>query len=397
MVSVTGPTVNISYDYDVEGRRVRETDANGTRNYLIDGLLPNGQVVAETNGNGDLVAQYVFGLGRISESRGQTVRTFHTDGQGSTRQLSDPEGNTVAEYWYTAFGEELARSGGADNQFRYTGEQWDASARQYYLRARWVDPANGMFTSQDPVHGNTSRPWQGNAYQYAGASPVSFSDPGGEMMGFAGAVVAMMQSYAQSAAVNAALSVAMAQAEEDRLRARYEAPALRPGGNKHRFLVYMSNYYNEATNIPWDFPGATYAEELDQTKGYLAGIAAIMRVDFRFETATTQNLTDLMGQGDRNAIVSHGNDGEAVVFSRFNTGRDPGTPNTIDARTRVTFDALRDAARPDSRTYLSSCFAAIHVKPYNPTLDAGRIGLTPISTLIQDAKREMRLWILSAK
>jgi len=61
----------------------------------------------------------------------------------------------------------------------YTGEQFNATTGQYYLRARYYDPGTGRFNRLDPFPGNTSDPVSLHKYLYAGANPVMFSDPTG--------------------------------------------------------------------------------------------------------------------------------------------------------------------------------------------------------------------------
>ncbi|MBD3242648.1 MAG: hypothetical protein GF331_18805, partial [Chitinivibrionales bacterium] len=148
MVSVSGPGVSASYVYDHDGRRVQ---ADGKR-YLIDNGFQYAQVVAEYDAAQSPTATYVYGLERISQDRG-VVSTYLVDGQGSIRQLADAAGNVTDSYWYTAFGGELASSGTTENEFRYTGEQWDPNAGLYYLRARWMNPTVDLFIGTDPVKG----------------------------------------------------------------------------------------------------------------------------------------------------------------------------------------------------------------------------------------------------
>jgi RHS repeat-associated protein len=62
---------------------------------------------------------------------------------------------------------------------RYTGQQWDDSARMYYLRARYYSPANGLFNRIDPYSGNYSDPQSLHKYLYCHANPVNATDPSG--------------------------------------------------------------------------------------------------------------------------------------------------------------------------------------------------------------------------
>ena len=179
MVSVTGPTVSVAYAYDHEGRRVEETTAAGTKRYLIDGLLPYGQVVAETDSAGAFVAAYVYGLEHIAQERAGVTRTFAADAQGSVRQLTDAAGAVTDQYWYTAFGEELAKTGTTANEFRYVGEQADPNSGFYYLRARWMSPRVGTFVSPDPSVGEPESPATLHRYGYAGNTPMTLGDRSG--------------------------------------------------------------------------------------------------------------------------------------------------------------------------------------------------------------------------
>jgi RHS repeat-associated protein len=93
--------------------------------------------------------------------------------------LTDTAGTITDTYFYNAFGEELAKTGTTENEFRYVGEQWDPNAGFYYLRARWYDQSTGRFASVDPYAGDPQAPVSLHRYLYANVSPVSFRDPSG--------------------------------------------------------------------------------------------------------------------------------------------------------------------------------------------------------------------------
>jgi RHS repeat-associated protein len=180
MASVTGPGVSVQYQYDADGRRVKETVGSVVKQYLIDRMLPYGQVVLETDGGNQLVAEFTYGLERISQARGGSSHFYLADGQGSIRQLTDSTG-TVSDTWdYTAFGELLARTGTTENRFTYTGEESDPNSGFTYLRARWMDPSTGRFVGVDPYAGDLQAPVSLHRYLYANSSPTHFTDPTGE-------------------------------------------------------------------------------------------------------------------------------------------------------------------------------------------------------------------------
>jgi RHS repeat-associated protein len=177
--SLTTPGPDVKYVYDAEGRRVKETVGATVKQYLIDPLLPYGQVILETDGVGDLNSEYVYGLERISQRRSGTSRYFLADGQGSIRHLADSVGAVTDTHFYTAFGEDLYSSGSTLHDFKYVGEQLDPNSGFYYNRARWMDPSTGRLIGVDPEKGDPQAPVSLHRYIYANASPIGFSDPSG--------------------------------------------------------------------------------------------------------------------------------------------------------------------------------------------------------------------------
>ena len=73
------------------------------------------------------------------------------------RGLLDEKGSLTDTYAYNAYGELTAKTGETENHFLYTGEYYDGVSGLYYLRARYMNPETGTFTSMDT--------WQGNLYE----------------------------------------------------------------------------------------------------------------------------------------------------------------------------------------------------------------------------------------
>jgi RHS repeat-associated protein len=85
-------------------------------------------------------------------------------------------GETVSK---DAFGEMISQSGTTPNEWRYEGEQYDQGSGLYDLRARWMDPGVGRFTSRDTFSGTQTDPVSLHPYLYAEADPVNRTDPSG--------------------------------------------------------------------------------------------------------------------------------------------------------------------------------------------------------------------------
>ena len=70
----------------------------------------------------------------------------------------------------------------------YCGEQQDETTGLYYLRARYMNPETGTFTSMDTYGGSVFDSTSLHKYLYANANPVSYTDPSG-YFGFADVVI----------------------------------------------------------------------------------------------------------------------------------------------------------------------------------------------------------------
>lgn len=189
LIAVTTPSLTASYRYDALGNR-REAVTNGsTSKYLVDPTHEHAQVLAELDGADQVVAEYVIGDDLISQRRPTSgVSYYHYDGTGSTRLLTDVSGNATNTYTYEAFGNVLNSTGSVENDFLYTGEQYDPNTGFYYLRARYYDAATGRFVSADPFPGWKFDPPSLHKYNYVHNDPVNKVDPSGKFVsiGFIG-------------------------------------------------------------------------------------------------------------------------------------------------------------------------------------------------------------------
>ena len=168
----------VTYEYDDENIRVSST-VNGTKTtYLLDSNRPYAQVLEEYEDE-SLKVRYVQGLDLISVERDGEVSVYLVDGLGSTRTLTDLDGEVVATYTYDAFGELLGSTGEVENDYLFAGEQFDGELGQYYLRQRFYDAGVGRFTRRDSWEGRIGEPVTLHKYLYGNGNPVNFVDPSG--------------------------------------------------------------------------------------------------------------------------------------------------------------------------------------------------------------------------
>ncbi|MCH8478870.1 MAG: hypothetical protein LAT56_13135 [Wenzhouxiangella sp.] len=171
----------VSYTYDAHGIRQRQVVDGVVARFLVDPTHQYAQVLEELDGAGNAVALYVIGLERIRQTRAGRVHTYHADGLGSIRALTDETGTRTDRYVYEAYGLLEYSEGNTDNPFRYTGEQDDPTLGFYYLRARYYNPATGRFPTMDTYQGRIHEPQTLHKYLYVHADPVNNIDPSGLM------------------------------------------------------------------------------------------------------------------------------------------------------------------------------------------------------------------------
>jgi RHS repeat-associated protein len=88
----------------------------------------------------------------------------------------------------------LSRTGATDNNYLYTGEQWDNDLGMYFLRARYMEPDKGRFWTQDSFEGNFSEPLRLHKYTYCQNNSINMVDYSGEFGISAGMVFTTVQA-----------------------------------------------------------------------------------------------------------------------------------------------------------------------------------------------------------
>jgi len=168
----------ISYAYDDNNIRVSTKVGSTTTNFLVDGNRAYDQVLEEFV-DGTPSVQYVYGLDLISQQQSGEQSVYLVDGLGSTRGLTDAIGEVASTYIYDAYGNLVSSTGTVQNNYLYTGEQFDSNVGHLYLRNRYYDPTTGRFTSRDIFEGFLTDPQSLAKYPYVHANPVNATDPSG--------------------------------------------------------------------------------------------------------------------------------------------------------------------------------------------------------------------------
>lgn len=114
----------------------------------------------------------------ISSRTGTAASYYIYDGDLSVRALTNEAGTVTDTLVFDAFGNEASKTGSTDNSYGFQGEEQDSTGL-YYLRARYMDPSTGTFTSMDTYSGSLSDPMSLHKYMFANSNPVMYSDPSG--------------------------------------------------------------------------------------------------------------------------------------------------------------------------------------------------------------------------
>ena len=165
-----------TYEYDYLGNRTAKTSNGVKTEYTTDISSGYSQVLKATTGNN--AVYYTRGFELISEREGSTASYYLYDGGLSVRALTNEAGSITDTLVFDAFGNEITKSGTTSNSYGLKGEEKDSTGL-YYLRARYMDPVTGTFTSMDTYGGSVSDPMSLHKYLYANSNPVMNTDPSG--------------------------------------------------------------------------------------------------------------------------------------------------------------------------------------------------------------------------
>ncbi|SDP08528.1 RHS repeat-associated core domain-containing protein [Selenomonas ruminantium] len=137
----------------------------------------NKEVIAEQEGDNITRLIRTSDLWAMESEPEKTWYHYASDEQGSTIFITDRQGKVKNHYAYDAFGNIIESEEQIPNRYQYTGQQFDQITQQYYLRARFYNPAIARFKQEDEYHGDGL-----NLYAYCVNNPVDYYDPSGYIL-----------------------------------------------------------------------------------------------------------------------------------------------------------------------------------------------------------------------
>lgn len=177
------------YCYIYDGDALRAEKGNGgtcPTASQIDVLYwrsTSGDVLAETDGAGNTLNEYVFfGGRRIAQRTSSAVFYYYSDLLGTVHTVTNATGQSCYDADFTPYGQEVDNPNVSQTcapNYRFAGYEVDSETGLYYAMARHYSWRLGRFMSTDPVGGDTTNPQSLNGYAYVWNMPCSLIDPSG--------------------------------------------------------------------------------------------------------------------------------------------------------------------------------------------------------------------------
>jgi RHS repeat-associated protein len=154
--------------------------------YVNDVNRENTEVLSEYKADNTMRQAYTYGESGNGERVGvdkvdkSTETSYYVyDGRGSVTGLVTDDGKLTNSYTYDPYGTLTSGTVDAVNYYGYNAESTNTKTGLQYLRARYYDPENGNFTSEDTEDGELPFPLTRNRYAYALNNPLNYKDPTG--------------------------------------------------------------------------------------------------------------------------------------------------------------------------------------------------------------------------
>ena len=184
----TGETVDYVQEnqYNGFGQRVQKKEGSDVTAYFYDG-----STVLYTEDAQDKVTSFnligaennILQTARAGQDDAVNFYTYTKDLRESTINIVGADGTSQVTYDYDDYGETKTYDKDSASPFYnevcYTAGIYDKTTGLYNLNARYYDPENGVFMTQDTYRGSRSRTATLNLYAYCTGNPVKYTDPSG--------------------------------------------------------------------------------------------------------------------------------------------------------------------------------------------------------------------------
>ena len=188
------------YTYDAENIRTAAITPKYTEEYITDSVSAlsrvleidrtyQGGYIQDNEDNAGKSTEheiYYYGNGLVYEktyadNEEEKTLIYHYDHLGSTKLVTDIDGETVCRFDYGTYGEPLTTEYDKTIRFLYNGQLGVVTDDNglYYMRSRYYNPEIKRFINQDILTGNIGNSASLNRYSYVEGNPISYTDPFG--------------------------------------------------------------------------------------------------------------------------------------------------------------------------------------------------------------------------
>ena len=150
--------------------------------YVNDINRENTEILMELKTDGTANAAYTYGYSRNSRDTSDGASYYLYDGRGSVSGLTPADGVTTNSYQYDPYGNTIFGTPISINYYGYNAESTNTNTGYQYLRARYYNPVNGNFITEDTNTGTTENPLTRNRYGYVNNNPLNYEDPTGHSL-----------------------------------------------------------------------------------------------------------------------------------------------------------------------------------------------------------------------
>ena len=146
---IDGGVTKGEYTYNGNGQRTKKTVSGTT---TVFHYSQSGQIIAESNGSGTIIAEYVYlnsqPLAKIEQTN---VYYYVNDHLGTPQKLTDGTGMVVWAADYKPFGEATITVSTITNNLRFPGQYFDAETGLHQNWNRDYNWAHGGYIEADPI------------------------------------------------------------------------------------------------------------------------------------------------------------------------------------------------------------------------------------------------------
>ncbi len=168
----TNGSFNADYHYSPTGDLVAAERNNVWTKYWVD-IAGSGNIIGETDANGNAKYYYIHGIGLLGRVDAQTgeIRYYHDDFRHNVVAMTDDDQNITHAYAYWGYNKVAASFEEDFNQYKGMGAMgvMEETPDLLYVRARFFDVDNQRFISEDPM-------WSQNLYSFALNNPLARLD-----------------------------------------------------------------------------------------------------------------------------------------------------------------------------------------------------------------------------